>query len=270
MFAMAFPLQFLHMAPRVPLPHIPPLVLEGRVGLEAAALVRDPVWHGTGVPHGQGQPVLLIPGFLAGDPSLAVMTRWLRELGYRTKSAGMRFNVDCSDAACVRLEERLECLADKTGQRVAIVGQSRGGILARALAVTRPDLVSGIVTLGSPHRSMFAVHPLVAAQIGLVALAGSAGRAGFFKASCLRGTCCERFRDALKAPFPEDVRFVSLYSRSDGIVDWRACLDPYADETIEVRASHCGMSANAAVYRAVARSLADFGEHQQTYWAKAA
>src|SRR3954468_3507540 len=120
---MPFPLHFLHVAPHVPVPRIPPMLLEGRVGLEAASLLRDPVWRGIGVPRGQGQPVLLIPGFMAGDPSLTLMTRWLRELGYRTKSAGMRFNVDCSETACVRLEERLECLAEKYGQRVAIVGQ---------------------------------------------------------------------------------------------------------------------------------------------------
>ena len=267
---MAFPLHILHMAPRVPVPHFPPMLLEGRVGLEAATLFRDPVWQGTGVPRGNGEPVLLIPGFMAGDPSLGVMTHWLRELGYRTKSAGMRFNVDCSELACTRLEERLECLAEKHGSRVAIVGQSRGGVLARALAVSRPDLVSGIVTLGSPHRSLFAVHPLVAANIGIVALLGTAGRNGFFKASCLRGDCCRRFRDAMKAPFPDEVRFVSVYSRSDGIVDWHACLDPYADETIGVRASHCGMSLNAAVYRTVARALADLAEHERTAWAQAA
>src|SRR3954452_5487634 len=108
MSRMAFPLQLLHMAPRVPLPHIPPMVLEGRVGLEAAALLRDPVWHGTGAPHGHGQPVLLIPGFLAGDPSLAEMTRCLRGLGSRTKPAGTLFNVVGVEAACARLEERLE------------------------------------------------------------------------------------------------------------------------------------------------------------------
>src|SRR4051794_29297850 len=267
---MAFPLQLLHMAPRVPLPHVPPMLLEGRAGFEAATLLRDPVWRGTGVPRGHGQPVLLIPGFMAGDPSLTLMTRWLRELGYRTKSAGMRFNVDCSETACVRLEERLECLAEKHGARVAIVGQSRGGVLARALAVHRPDLVSGIVTLGSPHKSLFAVHPLVAANIGIVALLGTAGRNGFFKTSCLRGECCQRFRAAMKAPFPDEVRFISVYSRSDGIVDWRSCLDPYADETVEVRASHCGMSANSAGYRAVARALADVAEFEEAAWAQAA
>jgi triacylglycerol lipase len=53
----------------------PSLWREARLGLEAAALLRDPVFRGDGVGDGRGHPVLLIPGFLAGDGSLAVMAR---------------------------------------------------------------------------------------------------------------------------------------------------------------------------------------------------
>src|SRR5918997_5893138 len=122
----------------VAMPVMPPLWRESRLGVEAAALLRSPVWRGRGVPRGEDRPVLLIPGFLAGDGSLGAMTRWLRDLGYRTKSAGIRSNVDCSESACARLEERLECLVERYGQPAAIVGQSRGGILPRPLAVQRP------------------------------------------------------------------------------------------------------------------------------------
>lgn len=266
---MPFPLQFLQAAPRPHLPHIPPIHLEARVGLEASMLVRDPVWRGLGVPRGEGRPVMLIPGFLAGDGSLALMTRWLRDLGYRTKSAGIKRNTDCSAAAVERLEARLEELADRYEQPVAIVGQSRGGIFARTLAVERPDLVSGIVTLGSPLRQMLAVHPIVAAQIGLVSLLGQAGRPNCFTLRCLFGPCCERFREALAAPVPDGVGFVSVYSRSDGIVDWHSCLDPQA-EHVEVRASHCGMSVSASTYRAVGRALGAFAGHDGIAWAEAA
>ena len=80
----------------VSLPYFPPLWRETRAGVEAAALFRSSVWRGGGVPDGEGRPVLLIPGFLAGDGSLATMTRWLRENGYSTRRAGMRANVGCS------------------------------------------------------------------------------------------------------------------------------------------------------------------------------
>jgi hypothetical protein len=112
------------------LPYLPPLWRESRVGFEAAQLLRSPVWRGVGVPPGDGRAVLLIPGFLAGDGSLATMTKWLRANGYRTGRAGIRANIGCSEEACVRLEERLERLADRSGAPVAIVGQSRGGVLA--------------------------------------------------------------------------------------------------------------------------------------------
>jgi triacylglycerol lipase len=237
-----------------PLPVVPPLWREGRLPLEWAALLRSDVYRGDGVPEGEGRGVLLIPGFLAGDSSLSTMTHWLRRAGWWTKSAGIRANVACSGAACRRIEERLEALATDTGARVLVIGQSRGGVLAKALAAERPDAVAGVVTLGAPLRSQLAVHPVVLAQIGVVAMAGAVSRGHAFTWRCLQGECCARFRAALRDPFPAGVGFVSLYSRSDGIVDWTACLDPAA-ECVEVDASHCGMGVNADAYGAVARAL---------------
>ena len=136
------------------IPHVPPLWRESRVAFEAAQLLRSPVWRGEGVERGYGRPVLLVPGFMAGDGTLATMAKWLRANGYWTRRAGIRSNIGCSEKACELLEQRLEALADRTGRRVSIIGQSRGGVLARAVAVRRPDLVSGIVTLGAPTVSM--------------------------------------------------------------------------------------------------------------------
>jgi triacylglycerol lipase len=240
------------------MPHVPPLWRESRVGLEAAQLLRSPVWRGVGVPPGDGRPVLLVPGFLAGDGTLSTMAKWLRANGYWTRRAGIGTNVGCSQDACSRLEERLEALATRTGSRVAIVGQSRGGVLARVLAGRRPDLVSGIVTLGSPTVSQLRVHPLVLLQVGLVGALGTGRVPGLFRMSCLRGGCCEPFRADLLEPFPDDVRYVCMYSRTDGVVDWHACLDGAADELVEIRASHCGMAVSRDAYEQVARALAAF------------
>ena len=133
-----------------------------------------------------------------------------------------------------------------------VIGQSRGGVFAKALGADRPDLVAGVVTLGSPLRSQLAVHPVVLAQIGMVGMVGAFAGGHALSWRCLRGECCERFRAALRDPFPPEVGFVSLYSRSDGVVDWRACLDRDA-QCVEVDASHIGMSLNAEAYRAIAR-----------------
>jgi triacylglycerol lipase len=240
------------------IPRFPPLWRESRIGLEAAALRRSPVYDGLGVPPGERRPVLLIPGFMAGDLSLGTLAGWLRRNGYCTHRTGIRANLDCSEEACKRLEARLEYMAERHEERVIVIGQSRGGVFAKALAARRPELVQGIVTLGSPSVAQLAVHPLVLAQVGLVSALGSARVPGMFSVSCLRGKCCARFRKALEGPFPEDVGYVAVYSRSDGIVKWQSCLDPAADELVEVSASHCGMGVNAQAFLAVANALERF------------
>src|SRR4028119_1678450 len=104
---------------RLPLPHVPPLWREGPLGLEAAGLLRSPVWRGTGLSRGEDRPVLLIPGFLAGDNSLGLMTHWLRGLGYRTGSAGIRTNIDCSASVTDALEQRPAGRDGERGRRGA-------------------------------------------------------------------------------------------------------------------------------------------------------
>ena len=237
----------------------PPLWREARFGLEAAALLRDPILRGEGLHDARGRPALLIPGFMAGDGSLALMSDWLRRAGYRPTRAGMRANVGCSGTALERLQKRLERVVAEQGQRAVVIGQSRGGGMAKVLAVQRPDLVCGLVTLGSPHVDPLAVHPLVRLQVSAVSRLGSLGAPGLFKRTCLDGECCESFWQALGAPLSPGVGFVAVYSRSDGVVDWRACLDPYADDHVEIGASHCGMAVSPAAWRAVAEALERFG-----------
>lgn len=240
-----------------PHPLSAPIWREGRVGLDLAALVRHPVFRGEGVADGRGQPVLLIPGFLAGDSSLRLMGRWLKETGHYPKRAGIRVNVGCSGDGADRLEERLEELVQRQGQRAAIVGQSRGGHFAKVLAKRRPDLVSGIVTLGSPQLDPFAVNPLVWTGVMAVGALGTLGARGLFNRGCLEGECCSTFWEDNAAALPRGVGYVSVYSRRDGVVDWRSCLDPGA-EHVEIRSSHCGMAVHPGAYRAIADGLKDF------------
>lgn len=238
----------------LPFPNILPIWLEARLGLELTELLADPILDGDGVPSGDGQPVLLVPGFLLGDDSLGVMTGWLRRTGHRTESAGILANVDGSEVSVKRLAERLERFAESEGRRVAIVGQSRGGLYARVLAVRRPDLVAGIVTLGSPVVAPAAVHPFMLFQALALAYHGTLGAPGLLS---WWGAGVDRFWADLAAPFPDGVGFEAVYSRTDGIVDWRACLDPAALHR-EVDSSHYGMSFNAAVYRLIAAAVERF------------
>ena len=231
----------------------PPVWRELRFGLEMRALLRDERFREPREAP-ESRAVMLIPGFLTGDQSLRMLGSWLKRSGHRTRRAGMRLNVDCSEAAVSRLEQCLERFCEAQGESAFIVGQSRGGTFARVLAVRRPDLVRGIVTLGSPHVAPLAVHPIVWVQGAALATLGSIGVPGIASHSCLTGDCCKRFTQDLRADFPSRVRFVAVYSRTDGIVDWRACLDPAARQ-VEVDSTHCGMSVHGDVFDIVDRAL---------------
>jgi len=230
-----------------------PLHCELRYGLELTRLVSDPAfWH----PGRQADapPVLVVPGFMAGDASLAVLRGWLRRRGSRTASTGMRLNVDCRERAVGRLEVRLRKLAEGAGRRAVVIGQSRGGELARVLALRNPDAVDTLIMLGSPVVEPLSVGRAVLSALRSVARLGDLGIPGMFSSRCADGDCCAAFREDLRAPLTPDVRAVAIYSRSDGIVSWRACLEPCARQ-VEVESSHTGMSVNLAVYRVLAEIL---------------
>src|SRR5436305_13136794 len=116
-----------------------PLRGELRYGFELARLLADPAFIRPARRAGQ-PPALLVPGFMAGDQSLSVLSGWLRRRGSRTAGAGMRLNSDCAERSVARLEMRLRRLAELQGRRVVVIGQSRGGELARVLALRNPDL----------------------------------------------------------------------------------------------------------------------------------
>jgi hypothetical protein len=94
-------------------------------------------------------------------------------------------------------------------------------------------------------------------QVYAIGTLGTLGVRGFFKHSCRTGECCRTFWEELEGRMPRGVGYLSIYSKKDGIVDWRACLDPSAAH-LEVEASHIGMAVNPDAYRAVAGALAAF------------
>jgi triacylglycerol lipase len=111
-----------------------------------------------------------------------------------------------------------------------------------------------LVMLGSPVCDGLAVSAPVLRTVRILARLGDLGVPGVFSTSCKDGACCAAFSEALEAPLAPEIDAVALYSRSDAIVDWRACLDPYAEQ-VEVDSSHCGMSVHPEVYRALERVL---------------
>ena len=124
------------------------------------------------------------------------------------------------------------------------------------LGVRYPQFVSGVIALGSPQLDPLDVHPFVRAQVYAVGALGSVGMPGLFRHSCRYGACCERFWEDLRAPLRKDVGYLSIYSRTDGVVRWRSCLDEGAEHR-EVHTSHVGMAVSVQVYDAIAAKLAE-------------
>ena len=222
---------------------------ETRWQAELARLLVDPVFRGEGVPHGDGLPVVLIPGFLAGDSSLGVMQGWLRRIGYAARASGISFNVDCSDRALTGLDARVADVHERTGRPVALIGHSRGAHFAKALAHWRPDRVAGVVSLGAGLDSPFDISLPTKAAVSAVRMLHAPRRRG-----CFTDRCGCAFQAHYAARFPNEVPLTSIYSREDGVVWWEACVVPYA-RNVEVTGSHVGLACNRKAYRAVADAL---------------
>jgi pimeloyl-ACP methyl ester carboxylesterase len=231
-------------------------VAETRSMLELSRLLVDPLFAArSGVPRGDGRPVVLLPGFLAGDQSLAVLGAWLRRLGYAPRVCGFVANVDCSDRALQRVERQVEKLYGRDGRRVAVIGHSRGGHFARAIGARAPERVSHAISLGADLRGLIGISgPSVAAV--------AAVRRGLVLARrtraerCMTAECTCGFARDYGRPFPSTrVRLTSIYSKGDGVVRWQGAVVPEA-VCVEVTGSHVGLAFNRKVYRAIAEALA--------------
>ncbi len=200
------------------------------------------------------EPVLLIPGFMAGDWTLTQMAAGLRRRGFRTYRSHIQANVSCTLNAAALVESHLERIAERRGSRVQIVGHSLGGMIARGIAVRRPDLVSGIVTMGSPMLAPAAHHRLLTGGVSVLNRLSAVGLPGVMSQDCVSGSCAEISFLEVRQPLPDGVAMTNVYSRRDGIVDWKACIDPEGD-AVEVRASHIGLAVDPRVIKVVGESL---------------
>jgi pimeloyl-ACP methyl ester carboxylesterase len=229
---------------------------EFRWQAELARLLVDPVYRGSGVPRGDGSPVMTIPGFMAGDGSLGVMREWLRRMGYDARGSGIQMNVDCSDRAVDRLDRRLERIWRQTGRPVALVGHSRGGHFAKALAHRRPERVSAVVSMGAGLDTPFDISVPTQGAIAAVRSWHNATDPKMRESGCFTAECNCKFTRDYAGEFPDSVPLTSIYSRGDGVVRWYACVVDYAN-CVEVTGSHVGLAFNRKSYRAVAEALAD-------------
>lgn len=194
-------------------------------------------------PRGDGHPVLVLPGLVTSDRTTTPLRTFLASRGYAVSGWNQGRNYGPREGVEQRMVEQVKSLADKYGRKVSLVGWSLGGIYARQLAKMLPDEVRAIVTLGSP----FAGNPK----------ATNAWRLYEF----VSGQPVEEAQLHSTGPVsepPPRVPTTAIYSRTDGVCDWRLCVekDGALTESIEVRASHCGLAHHPAVVYAIADRLA--------------
>ena len=213
------------------------LANEMLTGLDWLALQMSPVYAGLGVARGRGAPVVVVPGMLASNASTRPLRSWLKRMGYTPCVADIERNAGCPNEVLDRVLECIDRAYADSGRKVSIIGHSLGGAIARAAALAAPDKVVRVITLAAPVDGC-RVHPLV-----------------FFAGMVSRGDCDGACMASYQDPLPPGIDETSIYSKHDGIVDWRTCRRDDA-RSIEVLSTHCGMIFNPQVYRALARILA--------------
>lgn len=239
-----------------------PLWREAFLGIDWISLRMSLVYRGIGIPMGDRSAVVVIPGFMGSDQYLGDMNSWLRRIGYRPYLSNIGRNADCPDVLATRLHETILRAYQETNGKVHLVGHSLGGVLARGAAVRWPNLVASVTTMASPFRGV-RVHPFVLQTAYLVR--GRIQRSGTTeeKPNCFSGYCSCAFVTALTEEFPASIPQQAIYTKNDGVVDWRCCINDDPETDIQVSGTHVGLAFNAQVYKQIANFLAESRSYQQ-------
>ena len=195
-------------------------------------------------PAGDGHPVLVLPGFLAGQQSTVQMRSLITRLGYDAHDWALGRNYGYREGMDELMQQAVSELRDRHGRSVTLIGWSLGGIYAREIARAVPEHVRQVITMGTPFRGN---HRATRAFRLYQLLNRNPMHEDVFSESA---------RISRAAPLP--VPTTSIYSRSDGIVAWECCTSLPAPHTenIEVRSTHLGYGFNLETMFVVADRLA--------------
>ena len=231
-----------------------PIWFESLVGVDWALLHIAPVYYGFGVPKGDGSAAIVVPGFLGSDLYLYELYLWLARVGYQPYFSNIGWNADCLNTLTDKLTATIKRAHSETGKKVHLIGHSLGGILSRSTAAQHPDLVASVTTLGSPFRGVKS-HPQV------LQMSEHIRRRIFLTIDksehpdCFTGYCDCPAVTALQNSLPSTVRQTAIYTKTDGIVDWRSCVLRNPEKDFEVTGTHIGLAFNFQVYKLIAARL---------------
>jgi len=233
-----------------------PLWRETLFGVDWLSLRLSPVYYGIGIPRGKGEPVVVIPGFLGSDNYLMEMYYWLRRIGYKPYYSRIGRNADCPDVLLDRLFVTMDKASEESGRKLHLIGHSLGGLLARSAAVQRPEQVAQVICLAAPFRDI-RVHPMVLAAAGFVrGRIRQQQRRRSIERECYTGNCTCSFANAARRDLPATIDRAAIYTETDGVVDWRSCIEDEETHNTKVNGTHVGLAFNPQVYRQIAKLLA--------------
>lgn len=215
-----------------------------------------PVYYGLGVPRGDGSAVVIIPGFLGTDLYLTELHAWLRRIGYRPYFSGIGINAECPNLLIQRrLNQTVEKALEETGRKIHLIGHSLGGVIARSVAGQRPNDVASVITLAAPFRGTVANRAVIRmAEAVRQRILEEHGKGVL--PECYTGRCTCSFLDSLRRKVPGKMVQTAIYTRQDGIVDWRYCKTNNPEVDVEVPSTHIGMAFNPVAYGVIAQRLA--------------
>ncbi|MBC7438013.1 MAG: alpha/beta fold hydrolase [Bdellovibrionales bacterium] len=195
--------------------------------------------------RGDGHPVIVFPGLGAGPFSTRPLRRFLDKSGYVAHDWGQGLNTGPEgdfDDWLDRLDDLLVDVHSAHGRSVSLIGWSLGGIYARELAKRSGPMVRQVITLGTPFGALAdANHAATAYRL----LSGDTQQ--------LTPNLQARLRQT------PDVPTTAIYSKTDGIVPWRACMEKEtcSSESVEASgASHLGLGTHPKVLQILANRLA--------------
>jgi triacylglycerol lipase len=234
-----------------------PIWQELLVGVEIVYLRISPVYWGFGVPHGDGSAVVVVPGFLGTDLYLGQLRSWLRRIGYKAYDSGIGLNAECPNLLMrEHLDQTIARAQAETGKKVHLIGHSLGGMLARAEAVQRPKRIASVITLATPITAV-ACHPSIIRTVESVRQHILARHGADVLPACYTGACtCDFLESLVCARFPRSVPQTAVYTKTDGVVDWRVCRTGNPRVDVEVRSTHIGLVFSPLVYSVIAERLA--------------
>jgi pimeloyl-ACP methyl ester carboxylesterase len=189
---------------------------------------------------GEPRTVILLPGFGTSPRWLVVMESFLRRRGHRVRDWGLGRNT----GEAKQLRERLLPVVEESiathREPVVLIGWSLGGFIAREYAREHPAHVRQVVTLGSP-------------------VVGGPRYTATAKWYRSQGFDLDELEQAVAARYaiPLAVPVTAIYSKRDGVVAWRACIDRWSPNVrhVEVSETHVGLGFSPRVLGIIATEL---------------